>query len=336
MEQALGIRSFGHAHGRPVAAIRIKAGHLGADILTFGAVLRGLWHRDIGHSLVLGLNDAAEYAAWSPYFGAVLGRVANRLGGGRFAVDDQLYQGTRNEDGRNMLHGGQPGFSDRIWTLAAHDETSVTLLLTSLAGENGFPGTVQARARWQLTDDDGLMLDLEAGCDAPTPVNLSAHPYFCLDGSDRIDDHAVQITAPHYTPVDEHAVPTGTIAAVAATALDFRQWRQIGPAQIDLNFCTGTEPWQPLRRVAAVRAGALQMAVSSTQPGLQFYTGDHIRVPVAGLDGRRYASRAGLCLEAQSYPDAPNHPDFPNTILRPGERYRQRILYRFSKVPPSG
>lgn len=321
------IRSFGMAGEVAVEAVRIAAGALSADILTYGAVLRGLWHADVEHSLVLGLNSAEDYVAHSPYFGAVVGRVANRIANGCFTLDGRDYHLDRNECGRTTLHGGTRGFSHRVWTLDVAQEDCVLLSLTSPDGEDGFPGMLRAHCEWRIAGEATLQLTLEAVCEAPTPVNLTAHPYFTLDGAPRIDAHEIAIAADHYTPVDADLIPTGVIARCDGTQYDFRTSRRIGTDPFDVNLCLTHGASVDVRPAAWVQAGGLALEVACTAPGLQFYTGDHVAVPVRGIDRHSYGARSGLCLEPQAFPDAPNQLHFPDITLRPGERYRSTIAY---------
>ncbi len=317
--------------GTPIELIAIESDALRAEILTYGAIVRDLRHEACAHPLVLGLNSARDYQHHSPYFGAIAGRYANRIRGGRFVLGEREYRLTRNQDGRHTLHGGKPGFGQRVWSVHARERNAVTLALTSADGEQGFPGRMAVRCTYRL-EGECLALELTASTDAPTVVSLAGHSYFNLDGSERIDGHRLAIAAQRRTPTDAELIPTGEIVGVEGTRFDLRAARTIAGEAFDANFCVAERRHREPRPLARLGGAALEMEVASTEPGLQLYTGDKIDCPVAGLEGRRYGARAGLCLEPQDWPDAPNHPEFPPAVLMPGETYRQVTEYRFSKA----
>jgi aldose 1-epimerase len=311
-----------------------------AAILDRGAVLRDLQipMPDGGRrAVVLGYLALEGYVADKASLGAVNGRYANRIAAGRFVLDGVSYQLTLNENGRTHLHGGTVGFRSKHWRILSHDETSLTLGLTSPSGEQGYPGTLEARCSYRLAPPSALCLELEARTDAPTIVNLAHHPYFIFGRGRPIMDHLIEIDAEHYTPVDARLIPTGEIAPVSGTPYDFRTLRAIEAALprpgfcFDINFVVN-RPGAGLRRAAAVVAPdrSLRMEVHTTEPGLQLYDGSHLIASHPGLDGRLHFPHAGLCLEPQRFPDAPNHPNFPSAVLRPGQVYRQLTEYRFS------
>lgn len=334
-------RVFGRLpDGSAVEEVTIAAGDLTATILTLGAIIRDLRLAGADHPLVLGFDDLDGYVNHSPFFGAVVGRFANRIGGGRFTLDGKKYHLPVNEHNRTQLHGGPEGFGSRNWRIAALDDASVTLALTSPDGDQGYPGTLEATCRYTIEAPATLRFDAEATTDAPTIVNLAQHSYFNLDGSADILDHRVRIDADTYTLTDDYLVPTGDIHPVDGTGFDRRA---LAPVRLmkdgkrfvyDINYVVapdrGTEPRHQARLESAKSGIALD--IWSTEPGVQFYDGAYVDVAVPGLGGRRYGPNAGCCFEPQLFPDAPNHPEFPSAVLRPGETYRQATRFAFSRT----
>lgn len=326
------------ADGTPVERIELAAVGLTLGVLTYGAVIQDL-HVDTGNGprrCVLGFSRLEDYVAQSPYCGCVAGRYANRIAGGRFAIDGLEYQLTRNERSRTHLHGGAPGFSHGMWRLVDHGAQHVTLEIASPDGDQGYPGNLTARCTYRVTGDGELTIDLAATSDRATVVNLATHSYFNLDDGTHIRDHLLEIPAHHYLPVDGDLIPTGEIAAVAGTPFDFRTARSIGAAGVayDHNFVIGMQRKDVPREVARLTGPETRtrLEILSTEPGLQLYDGAGLALAVPGHDGRRYGQHAGLCLEPQLFPDSPNRPEFPGAVLRPGETYRQQTIYRFSKA----
>jgi aldose 1-epimerase len=293
----------------------------------------------VAHPLVLGFDDLDSYLKHSPHFGALAGRSANRIGGGRFAIDGRTYQLSLNEKGVTHLHGAEAGFGKRPWRILAHDEKSITLGLTSLAGEAGYPGTVEATCRYTVEAPGTIRMEAQATTDAPTIVNLAQHSYFNLDGSPDILDHEVEIAADLYTVTDALKVPTGEIRPVAGTPYDFRRRRPIRMTSdgvrvaYDLNYVVAMEKAAAPRRMARLSSpkSGISLTVSSSEPGVQFYDGAMMHVGVPGLGGRIYPVNGGCCFEPGFFPDAPNHSNFPSSVLRPGETYRQTTLFAFAK-----
>ncbi|TDQ86495.1 aldose 1-epimerase [Dongia mobilis] len=330
--------------GAAVERIEIDSGGVTLGVLTLGATIQDL-QVDTGKGAqrrVLGFAQLSDYRAHSPYFGCIAGRYANRIAEGICRIDGKTYQLTRNEAGRTHLHGGERGFSHRIWSLRDQGPSHVTLELQSAHGEEGYPGNLLARCTYRVTGDGEITLELGATTDRATIVNLAAHSYFNLDldeGAENILDHLLEVPAAHYLPVDAHLIPTGEIAAVGGTPFDFRVARSIraagdSPSAYDHNLVLArkrlAEP-RPVARLIGPLSGTM-LEIRSTEPGLQFYDGARVGPLVPGHDGRRYGAYAGLCLEPQNFPDAPNRPDFPDPVLRPGESYRQVTVYRFSGV----
>lgn len=316
--------------GSDVYQVRLSGERLAVDVLTFGAVIRDIVFA--GRSMVLGCDTLNDYVMRSPHFGAIVGRCANRIARGHLSLDGTTHQLTLNE-GRNHLHGGAPGFSRRNWTLVENDSTSVTLKIVAEDGEQGYPGQLTTLCRYSIVGPGVLEIALEATTDRTTIVNLANHTYFNLSGADTIDDHQVRIIADTYLPVDDENIPTGALEKVLDTRFDLRIPRVIGGEQFDAPFVTGikgsSHP-RPLARAMARRAG-VSLDILSTEPNLQFYTGHNIKLGTPGRGGRQYKPRAGLCFEAQGFPDAINHPTFPSTILRPDQTYRQITQFKFSE-----
>lgn len=330
---------FGHLEsGETVERITITGGGLTARVLTWGAVIQDL--RLDGHDspLVLGFEDLPAYLDHSPYFGATPGRCANRIAGGRFAIDGATFQLECNERGVTHLHGGSDGIGRQNWRIAEQGSDFVTLTLTDPAGRAGYPGNCAITCTYRLPGDGTLSVAYTAGTDAPTPVNLCQHSYFILDDSADALAHDIRLAAEHYLPVDENLIPTGEIRPVAGTPFDLREWTPLrrqtetGGIAFDHNFCLSADR-QAKRRVAEVRSplSGVSLDVLTTEPGVQLYTGAKVGPSVPGLGGRHYGAFAGFCLETQVWPDAVNHGNFPNAILRPGETLRQETDYVFRK-----
>lgn len=329
------ITPFGHLpDGRAVQQITLHGGGLTAQILTYGAVLRDL--RLAGHAapLVLGFETLAPYIDHPGYFGAMVGPCANRIAGGRFALDGQHYQLDLN-NGPNHLHGGSKGISQQLWHITSHTAQSATLSLTS-PPDAGYPGTLSIRLTASLLPQGVLDLQMAATTDAPTLCNLAHHSYFNLGGPN-ILSHQLQISADHYLPVDAGLIPTGQIAQTAGTPFDFRSAKPLAAAcnatAIDHNFCLSHHR-QPLRPVATLSTTAMKMQINTDQPGLQIYDAAQMNMPVPGLDGQTYAAYAGLAMEPQLWPDAINQPDWAQPTLNPGETYSQHSQFIFTPQNP--
>ncbi|MGW0610002.1 aldose epimerase family protein [Streptomyces sp. NPDC002788] len=272
-------------------------------------------------SVVLGFPDLDGYLAHpEPYLGALVGRYANRIAGGRFALDGRMYTLEPN-NGPNSLHGGGCGFDKRVWD-AAPVEHGVRLSRLSPHGEEGFPGRLEVSATYTLQESGALRIAYEAVADAPTVVNLTNHSYFNLAGSGEAGGHELRLAASRYTPVDADLIPTGSLDEVAGTRFDFREARKIGSGY-DHNFVFDKGVTATAVEVAELRdpASGRVMTVATTEPGLQLYTAEHLGEPFAPGDG--------IALETQHFPDSPNRPEFPTTVLRPGEVYRSETVYGF-------
>jgi aldose 1-epimerase len=326
-----GVRRFGEVDGKAVDEILLVNGAgATASILTWGATVRDL-RVPVGGGLrrvVLGYRDMDAYAENPSYLGTTAGRYANRTHEGRFVLGGLEYQLPLNEGGRTHLHGGVVGFSRRPWTVVERTDDSVTLRLVSEDGDQGYPGEVVAECRYILAEPAALRIEFSATTDAPTYVSLAHHSYFTLGGDVR--DHRLCLNAPFYTPVDEDKIPTGEIRTVAGTTYDFGALRRIGDAGYDHNFVLAGEPGT-LRRGARLEApdGSLAMELFTTEPAVQFYDGHMLSELAQPIDDQVHAPYAGLCLEPQRFPDAPNHPHFPSALLMPGDTYTQVTEYRF-------
>jgi aldose 1-epimerase len=323
---------------------------LRARIITYGAIVQSLEAPDRNGKLadvVLGFDDMKGYEGNSPYFGAVVGRYGNRIARGRFTIDGHEYTLATN-DGPNHLHGGIKGFDKVVWTAQQFKSDSgvgVVLTHTSPDGDEGYPGTLKAKVTYTLTDRDELAIDYEATTDKATPVNLTNHTYWNLagDGARDILGHVLTIESSAIVPVDSTLIPTGKLMPVEGTPFDFRKPTPIGAriedAHQQINFGKGYDHTFVLD---GSRQGGLAHAahvtepttgrtldIYTTEPGVQFYTGNFLDGSFAGKRGRVYARRFGLALETHHYPDSPNQPSFPPVILRPGETYRSRTVLRF-------
>jgi aldose 1-epimerase len=329
------------AGGEDVLKLDISGGGLSATIISWGATVQDL--RLDGHTppLVLGFQRFEDYPAYSPYFGATAGRVANRIGAGRFTIDGVVHEVERNLDGRHTLHSGKQGIGKRNWRLAEFGSDFARLEIIDPDGFAGFPGSVTISNEYRL-EDGALKVKIQAVTDAPTLVNIAHHSYFNLEDGGATDclDHAVKIAAEAITELDGDLIPSGALVAVAGTPYDFRNFAplrretSVGPFAHDINYCVSAARvgLRPVAWAKAARSG-VALEVLSTEPGMQLYTGSKIGGrPAHGLTGQPYAAFAGFCFEAQCWPDAPNHPHFPSILLRPGETYAQETWYCFEKA----
>ena len=340
--------------GRDVRRFTLtNANRLRVRAIEYGAILQSIEAPDRDGELAditLGYDTLDGYLGNSPYFGAVVGRYANRIAGGRFSIDGTLSTLATN-NGANHLHGGDRGFDKVLWRGEALDLTQVTFTYRSEDGEEGYPGALDVTVTYRLTDDDELVIDYQAVAEAPTPVNLTQHTYFNLAVSGDVLGHEVHINADRYTPVDATLIPTGELATVADTPFDFRMPTAIG-ARIDadhmqlrhgggydhnfvLNTAADTGVAAPMHAAHVVEPNSGRVLdVYTSEPGIQLYTGNFLDGSQVGKGGRRYAHRSGFCLETQHFPDSPNQPAFPTTIVRPGRPYRTRTTLRFSAGQP--
>ena len=338
--------------GRTVDAITLtNAGGTEVRFMTWGGVILSILAPDrdgVLDDVTLGYDALDGYVADTRYFGALIGRYANRICGGRFPLDGREVRLATN-DGANHLHGGPRGFHVAVWDaelFGGDGGVGAVLRHTSPDGDEGYPGTLRARVTYTLTDDEDLEIDYQAVADAATVVNLTQHAYFNLGGHDAGDvlGHELTLAASRFTPVDATLIPTGELRPVLGTPFDFTTPHPIG-ARIDAddeqlrrgqgydhNWVLDREPGSDAlllaARVREPRSGRV-LETWTTEPGIQLYTGNVIPGGPLGKGGVDYVRRAGLCLETQHFPDSPNRPEFPPTVLRPGEEYRSRTVYRF-------
>jgi len=354
---------FGMTHrGEAVSLYTLKNAHgMQAKVLDYGGIIVSLRVPDRNGRLddvVLGFDSLGDYERGSPYFGAIIGRYGNRIARGRFTLDGRTYTLATN-NGPNHLHGGVRGFDKVIWSVTPFqrsDSVGLVMNYTSPDGEEGYPGTLRATVTYTLTDKNEFIFDYQATTDRPTPVNLTQHSYFNLagDGKGDILGHVVTLNADRFTPVDSTLIPTGEIKSVAGTPFDFRTSTAIG-ARIDRNdeqlrYGRGYDHNFVLNKGGRGGKGGIEgdvtlaahvyepttgrvMEISTTEPGLQFYSGNFLDSTLRGKQGVVYGRRSGFAMETQHFPDSPNKPAFPSTILRPGEEYRSRTIYRFGVQP---
>ena len=319
-----------------------------AKITDYGGIVVSLTSPDRDGKyadIVLGYDNLAGYLKDTPYFGALIGRYGNRIAKGQFTLNGKSYTLAVN-NGENALHGGKVGFDKVLWT--AHTKTSsvgqsLELTYVSKDGEEGYPGTLTVKAVYTLTENNTLRLDYTATTDADTVVNLTHHGYFNLAGKGDILGHQVYIKSDKFTPVDKGLIPTGELRPVAGTPFDFNTPTAIG-ARVNaedeqIKFGGGYDHnWvinkadgeiTVMARVYEPTTGRV-MEVSSTEPALQFYCGNFLDGTITGKNGRVYQHRNAFCMEPQHYPDSPNHPAFPSVVLKPGQTYKNTIIYGFS------
>ena len=344
-------QSFGTADGVPVDLYTLRnPSGAEARIMTYGGIVVSLKVPDKnGHmdDVVLGYDTLDGYLKESPYFGALIGRYGNRIAKGRFSLNGTAYQLATNNY-PNALHGGLKGFDKRVWQASARQTAhgpSLELRYVSKDGEEGYPGTLSVTAVYTLTRDNALRLDYTATTDKDTVLNLTQHSYFNLagQGSGDILNHVVMMSAARYTPVDATLIPTGELAPVGGTPFDFRTPTAIG-ARIEENneqlkfgvgydhnwvFAKQVGELTTLARVSEPSSGRI-LEVLSTEPGLQFYTGNFLDGTIKGKAGKVYNFRNAFCMEPQHFPDSPNQPNFPSVVLKPGQTYKNTIIYRFS------
>jgi aldose 1-epimerase len=318
-----------------------------AKIITYGAILTELDVPDRDgkvSDVVLGFDKLKDYLAGHPFFGATVGRVANRIAKGRFTLDGKEYKLAVN-NGANSLHGGEKGFDKVVWKAepeALPDAVAVRLSYISKDGEEGYPGNLTVTVVYTLTNNNALRIDYTATTDKATPVNLTNHTYFNLASPKAGDilDHELMIAADKYTPSDNELLPTGEIKPVKDTPFDFTQPKRIGehisqlkndPSGFDVNYVlnSGGKELALAARVREPKTGRI-METYTTEPGVQLYTGNFLDGKVKGRGGVAYKKHAAFCLEAQHFPDALHHENFPSIILKPGQTYRQTTIYKFS------
>ncbi|HTD24642.1 MAG TPA: aldose epimerase family protein [Terriglobales bacterium] len=331
--------------GTPVEIYTLRSGKIEARITTYGGIIVSLRVPDRKGNpddVVLGYDSLSQYVAKNPYFGAIIGRYGNRIAHGSFTLDGKTYSVSKN-DGGNSLHGGTRGFDKVVWK-AKPIKDGIELTYVSKDGDQGYPGTLTATVRYTLSED-ALHIEYFATTDKATVVNLTNHSYFNLagQGKDTILQHQLKINASHFTPVDSTLIPTGELKSVEGTPFDFRTSTAIGQSidaaddqlvkgkGYDHNWVLDKTPGkfnEAAELYEPVTGRVLQ--VLTTELGLQFYSGNFLNGTITGKQGRVYPKRSGLCLETQHFPDSPNHPNFPSTELKPGERYHTVTVLKFS------
>jgi aldose 1-epimerase len=341
---------FGTHDGRSVTLYTLTNSH-GVEVRTmnYGGIILAIRVPDRKGQVadvVLGHDTLEGYIPNPPYFGAIVGRYANRIANGAFTLDGKTYTLPKN-DGPNTLHGGTTRTFDKVvWdSEPLKDATGVAFNYLSKDGDDGFPGNVKVKVTYTLTDSNELAIDYEATTDKATPINVTQHSYFNLAGEGNGDvlNHEIMINADRFTPVDKNLIPTGELRSVKGTPLDFTTPTRIG-ARIDDNYeqlvlghgydhnfvINRKGPGLTLAARVYEPTGGRVLEVSTTQPGLQFYTGNFLDGTITGKQGHAYKRRYGFCLETQHFPDSPNHPTFPTTILRPGETFHEKTIFKFS------
>lgn len=322
-------------------------------VTNFGAIITSILVPDRDGKMgdiALGYHDVSGYinAVDKPYFGAIVGRYGNRIANGKFTIDGEEYKLATN-NGPNALHGGVIGFDKVVWDAeakASAGEQQVILKYLAKDREEGYPGNLQVQVTYTLNDQNQLLVDYHATTDKATPVNLTQHTYFNLrgEGNGDILGHELTLNASHYTPVNETMIPTGELAPVAGTPFDFRKPKAIGRdieqeneqlrfgAGFDHNWVLDGVAKDQLRMAAEVyepTTGRV-MTITTTEPGIQFYCGNFLDGRLRGKSGQAYVHRGGFCLETQHFPDSPNQPKFPTTILKPGQTYQTQTVFSFS------
>jgi len=343
--------SFGQtADGTPVEIYTLRNSKgMEARIMTYGGIVQSLKVPDKNGNLgdvVLGYDDLGGYLTNSPFFGALIGRYGNRIAKGKFTLDGQEYSLPIN-NAPNCLHGGDQGFHTRVWKVTkadiGPDGPRLELSYLSKDGEEGFPGNLQVEATYTVTEDNALREVFKAATDKDTVCNLTHHSYFNLSGSGDVLGYLVYIDANKFTPVDDTLIPTGELRPVAGTPFDFLKptaiGARIGQDDQQVKYANGYDdnwvlnhPPGELGLAARVEdpVSGRVLTVYTTAPGMQFYTGNFLNGTIKGKSGQVYQFRNAFCLEPQDFPDAPNHPDFPPSELKPGETYQNLIIYKFS------
>ncbi|MEU9065394.1 aldose epimerase family protein [Streptomyces sp. NPDC048306] len=338
------------ADGTKVYRWSLENGGTRMKVLSYGGVVQSLEipdRRGRYANVSLGFDNLDDYVARSPHFGALIGRYGNRIAKGRFTLDGKEYQLSVN-DGENSLHGGALGFDYRVWDVEPFtrgSDTGLVLHYTSVDGEMGYPGTLRAKVTYTLTRRGDWRIDYEATTDKATVVNLTSHVYWNLagEGSGTIEDHELSIAASRFTPTDAGLIPTGELARVSGTPFDFRRAKPIGrdirdahPQLVtakgfDHNWVLDKGITDRPEHIATLRdhASGRTLRIATDQPGLQFYSGNFLDGTLPGPGGSLYRQGDALCLETQHFPDSPNHPSFPSTVLRPGQTYRTSTVHSF-------
>lgn len=343
--------SFGEFEGKKVDIYTLKnAGNIEVKITSYGGIVTSLKVPDKNgkfDDVVLGFNNLQDYLKSNTYFGAIIGRYANRIGNAKFSIDGKEYTLAKN-NWMNSLHGGIKGFDKVLWEaepVSGNNSHSLKLKYLSKDGEEGFPGNLDVTVTYTLTDDNSLKIEYLATTDKPTVVNLTNHTYWNLagEGSGDILKHELMLNAGTFTPVDRGSIPTGEIRSVEGTPMDFRKPTAVGDRissdyeqlkfgnGYDHNWVinSGDDDKPDLAATVYEPISGRYMEVYTTEPGIQFYSGNFVNVS-AGKSGKPYGTRSGFCLETQHYPDSPNKPEFPSVVLNPGKIFKSTTIYKFS------
>ncbi len=339
--------AFGYMpDGTPVERYTLRAGSLSCEVLTYGGTLRTLRVPDRGGrtvDILLGFDSLEDYRKQDKFIGALIGRYANRIAGGRFELNGTAYPLARN-DGPNHLHGGVTGFDKQVWTVKSASGNTLVLTLFSPDGQEGYPGDLSVEVTYTLTEE-GLSIGYQARSSRDTVCSLTSHAYFNLGGHDSgpVSGQDLHLMADAYTPADAHSIPTGAVSPVAGTPMDFRVSKSIG-AEIDSgfpqlvsaggydhNWVINGQPGElrPAARAECPATGIV-LEVQTTLPGVQFYSGNYLDGCPAGKGGAPYAKHWGFCLETQLFPDTPHHAEFPTCVLHPGELWNHQTRFLFS------
>ncbi|MFD8504515.1 aldose epimerase family protein [Streptomyces sp. NPDC003631] len=336
--------------GTKVYRWSLQNGGTRLKVLSYGGIIQSLEIPDRHGryaNVSLGYDNLAAYVAGTTFFGATIGRYGNRIAKGQFTLDGKKYQLNVN-DGVNSLHGGAKGFNTKVWDVegfTSGSDVGLHLYYTSVDGEMGYPGTLRTKVTFTLNRDGDWRIDYEAITDRPTVVNLTNHTYWNLagEGSGTIEDHELTIAASRYTPTDTGLIPTGELAKVSGTPFDFRKSKPVGrdiraghPQQVqakgfDHNWVLDKGVTAKPVHIATLRdpRSGRTLKIATDQPGLQFYSGNFLDGTLVGTSGRTYRQGDGLCLETQHFPDSPNEPSWPSTVLRPGQTYRTTTIHSF-------
>lgn len=329
--------------GREVSLYTLtNVNEMEVKITNYGGIVTSIRTPDAEGNLdnvVLGFESLDKYQPNDPYLGAIIGRYGNRIEDGEFSIDGTVYELATN-DGNNHLHGGDEGFDKKLWDAEMQDDGSLKLTHLSEDGEEGYPGNLDVTVVYSLTNDNELRIEYEATTDKATPVNLTNHAYFNLSGQPdaTILDHELTLNADRYTPVNDELIPTGELAEVEGTPFDFTEAKEVG-AEIeeveggyDHNWVLNNSEDDSLFHAATLyhEESGREMQVFTEEPGIQFYSGNFLDGSLEGPDGTPFVQHAALCLETQHFPNSPNEPNFPSTILEPGETYQTTTIYQFS------
>jgi aldose 1-epimerase len=342
-------KHFGKIDGKDVFQYTLTNQHnVRVSVINYGGIVTSMIVPDRHgnyEDVVLGFDTLEDYQRYSPYFGAIIGRYGNRIGDGRFTLDGKTFQVAQNNNGQH-LHGGIKGFDKVFWEIepvSSNEGVALKLTYSSPDGDEGYPGKLAVEVTYTLTKDNAFKISISATTDKKTVVNLTTHSYFNLLGNGKRDilDHVIQLFAEQFVPVARTLIPTGVLADVANTPFDFRTPHAIGERiedpheQIqfglgyDHTWVTGAAGVMKEIAVAYEATTGRTITIFSTEPGVQFYTGNFL-TGVKGKNGVAYPKRYGFCLETQHFPDSPNKPEFPNVILNPGERFHTETIYQFS------